>query len=450
MRASKYQRNGWWTIKVPHPAGGVKALSAKTKDEKLADRIVGMCDLLMERPNDHEFLVAVCAGSLALRALYSHWATSKLEVLRAQISDVDLAQTLVDWRGHLVTQFGEPDASAHTVNQYTRQVAHFFAFCASTRRSALTAQNASRWITSLSAVSTGRRARYWAALKAFILYLQSLGLVTDSPIARLAAPPLGDARDRHLSHADMWRLIEASPGRQRVAEVLAHLGLELSAVRRARRSDVDLAANTVFAHGTKRKKGRKNYRSRRCHIHKWAREELARACDGLAPSDLLVPLSDLVIQTTHVKVCARLAITDYRFHDGRHTYAVAMVKAGTPSRVVGKQLGHKDGQQVERVYANYAPTMQELEYWADREHTHRSARQPQLQKQVQAAFSPSISGQDVCPSLPRKGPDNGLTPVQYRQGAQGLPRLSATKPLTFFLPVPAGLLHPSIHPPIHA
>src|SRR5205814_819942 len=33
---------------------------------------------------------------------------------------------------------------------------------------------------------------------------------------------------------------------------------------------------------------------------------------------------------------------DYWMRDGRHTYAVRAIKAGTPSHVVAMQLGHKD------------------------------------------------------------------------------------------------------------
>ena len=67
----------------------------------------------------------------------------------------------------------------------------------------------------------------------------------------------------------------------------------------------------------------------------------------------------------HLAACKAAGIKGYRLHDARHTYAVFMKRAGTPSEVIGLQLGHKDGQQVERVYGQYKPKSQELAHWRD-------------------------------------------------------------------------------------
>jgi len=362
---SKYIRNGRWTIRVPHPFGGVVPKSIGTGDSRVAGNYETMCDVLLARPLDHVFLLAVCAGNLKLRRLYSHWVRKTMEELRAEVTDIDLTAHLASWRTLLVREFGEPTLAQHTARKYTDAADWFFTWAGGFQLSHLTPQKVTAWMASRG-VSSSTERRYWAALQSLADYLVRMRVIEANPLDKLDAPRANDPRTRHLTPGERDALIDATEdGPARIAEVLAHMGLEVSAILAARVSDVDIAARTVYAHGTKHRRGRTNYRSRVTKIPTWALAHLKAAVRLKHPSTLLVPFAYSMLRRRHYEACERAGITDYRIHDGRHTYAVFMKKAGTPSEVIGLQLGHKDGQQVEKVYGRYQPTSEELARWTD-------------------------------------------------------------------------------------
>lgn len=373
---SKYRRNGRWTIRVPHPYGGVVAKAIHTGDSKIAGQYETMCELLLARPLDHVFLLAVCANTLPIRTLYSHWVRKTLDDLRATVSDIDLTPHLAPWGKLLAREFGDPTKAQHTARKYPDQVRTFFAWAGGTTLSRLTPALVTRWMGSRDVTSSTQR-RYWAALKSFVGYLVTMRVIEHDPLAALDAPTANDPRTRHLSPAERDRLIDACHEPVTTAEVLAHMGLEMSAILSTRARDVDLKAHTVYAHGTKHQRGRQNYRSRLTKIPPWAVPHLRRALRFKTPDALLVPVPYSVIRRGHAAACAAVGIEDYRLHDGRHTYAVFMKQAGTPSEVIGLQLGHKDGATVEKVYARYKPSASELAHWtavAEQHHKQRGAR----------------------------------------------------------------------------
>jgi integrase len=379
---SGYKRNGKWTIRVPHPYGGVVMKSIGTGDTRVFHSYEAMCDVMIAQPMDHVFLIAVCAGSLKIRTLYSHWVRKTLSTLRTEVTDIDVAPQLAHWRQLLVREFGEPAGAEHTARKYVDQVQQFWAYVTGVKPrthydaahpiyitraplSLLTPSNATKWMASRD-VTSGTQRRFWAALQSHVGFLVKMKIIERSPIETLDAPAANDPRTRHLTPGERDALIDAAPeGAVRNAEVLAHMGLERSAFMAARVADVDLKARTVYARGTKHKRGRTNYRDRVTVIPEWAIPHLRAAVRLQHPSTLLVPLPYGQLRRRHAEACELAGITDYRLHDGRHTYAVYMKRAGTPSEVIGLQLGHKDGQQVERVYGRYQPTSAELARWSD-------------------------------------------------------------------------------------
>jgi len=62
-------------------------------------------------------------------------------------------------------------------------------------------------------------------------------------------------------------------------------------------------------------------------------------------------------------IAARAALGDeavpvVRLHDLRHTHATALLRAGTPVKVVSERLGHSDVMTTLRVYQHVMPGMQ--------------------------------------------------------------------------------------------
>ena len=53
----------------------------------------------------------------------------------------------------------------------------------------------------------------------------------------------------------------------------------------------------------------------------------------------------------------------YTMRDARHTYAVRAIRAGTPAKLVARQLGHANAVLVHKVYGRFAPSQHERDRW---------------------------------------------------------------------------------------
>jgi integrase len=358
--SAKYRRSGRWTIRVPHPRGGYVEKAIGSRDASVAKSYEAMCGVLLARPHDRVFLEAVCENRCRIRRLYDHYVLGTLDQLRADLADMDLTPQLAGWRAVLVSRYGEPTKSEETVAQYTTQVARFFAHAGGATLSRFTIDHAGMWLNSLS-VSSSRKLRFWAALRSFGRYLQSVGVLPRDrePLGGLEAPKAGQARDRHLTDAERDALIAASAGAVRTAEVLAHLGMELGAILAARGSDIDFVKGTIRMRGTKNR-----FRSRVGVLEAWALPHLRAALKTMHPSAKLVPIDGDSLRDEHYAACTAVGITGDRLHDARHTFAVRWWDAGVPASVIGLQLGHADGRTVERVYGKHRVSLPQLQHWA--------------------------------------------------------------------------------------
>jgi integrase len=357
---AKYRRNGRWTIRVPHPEGGTVEKAIGTKEASVARAYEAMCGVLLSRPHDRLFLIAVCENRLRIRRLFDHYVLGTLDQLRAELTDVDLTQHLADWRALLVSRYGEPARADHTVAQYTTQAARFFAHAGGPLLSHYSIEHASRWLNSVP-VSPSRKRRFWAALRSFGYHLRAVGVLPRDrePLAGLEPPKAGPARERHLTDTERDALIAQCSGPVRTAEVLAHMGMELGAILAVRAGDVHLEARTIKMRGTKNR-----FRARTGVVEEWAVPHLRAALKGLLPNARLVPMDGDTLRDEHNLACEALGIADYRLHDARHTFAVRWWDAGVPASVIGLQLGHADGQTVERVYGKHRVATPQLHHWA--------------------------------------------------------------------------------------
>jgi integrase len=358
--SAKYRRNGRWTIRVPHPHGGIVEKAIGTRDATVAKSYEAMCTVLLSRPHDRAFLIAVCESRLRIRRLYDHYVLGTLDTLRGELTDIDLTQHLVDWRSALVSKYGEPTKSEHTVAQYTSQAARFFAHAGGAVLSHYSIEHVARWLNSVP-VSPSRKRRFWAALRAFGRHLIAVGVLPRDrePLGGFDAPRAGPARDRHLTDEERDALILKCSGPARTAEVLAHMGMELGAILATRAGDIDLEKHTIRMRGTKNR-----FRARTGVVEDWAIPHLRAALKGLHPNAKLVMLDGDTLRDEHQLACEALGITDYRLHDARHTFAVRWWDAGVPASVIGLQLGHADGQTVERVYGKHRVATPQLHHWA--------------------------------------------------------------------------------------
>ena len=134
--------------------------------------------------------------------------------------------------------------------------------------------------------------------------------------------------------------------------------MEVSAILRLTRADVDFDENTAHAKGTKTA-----WRDRRVPVQEWALPFVRSACRGKLPNAQLFPALDRHrVYKAHDATCRALGAeyASYRFHDARRTFGICALKNGATHEAVAYILGHKDARLVFTTYARYAPNLDAL------------------------------------------------------------------------------------------
>lgn len=365
-----FQRGKVQYGRVPHPDGGsvVKRLS---RDPRLALQMQGMLATLADK-DETEILRAIIAGTFRVSEVFAHWPNG-LRDLKARLRDVDLEPYVEKWITTVRAQY--PEDESDTATQYHRQVRDFIVAGQAFPSSKLTVDALEAWVFSRP-VSSGTQLRYHAAMSSFCKYLERVKLIDTNPMRKVPSPKASEPRVRYIAVDEAIRLAEAQPEPYRTLCILSHQGIEYGAAITILRRDVNEARHTIHV------KGQKNeWRNRMCYIAPWAWGYVERAMSGLLPTARLVPLAEQggSYRTAHLAACEAVGLTDYRFHDGRHSYAVRLVSAGTPMEIVARQLGHKDLKQVARCYGRFRPTYDDMERWeriaAEREADDKARKQ---------------------------------------------------------------------------
>jgi integrase len=357
---------GCYYTNVPRELGAPVQKSTGTQDKRLAARIGGMIDYLGPRGQRRwDILRAVSDGNMTLAQLWDSYSTNGMEHLIERINDVDLAQLVNDWSESHFTRV--TPAHAKLAKIYVRR---FIPEGKPFPRSSLTPNAIARFFDSLEvkttakkdpkhrAAASGTKLKHHAALSAFFRWAVMAGHLPDNPLRLVDKPKSGRARDQHLSFPNVLRLIEATPTAFKAIEALAHCGIEVSAILRLTRGDVDLTNETVHARGTKTA-----WRNRKVPIQKWALGHLRAACRGKHPAAKLFPgILNGRVYDVHEATCKKLGaeFAEYRFHDARRSFAIIALNGGATHEAVSYILGHKDSNLVLRVYGRFAPNLDKL------------------------------------------------------------------------------------------
>ena len=203
--------------------------------------------------------------------------------------------------------------------------------------------------------------RYRAALSSFGKFLVEREVLLANPVREVQGAKEADSRCRWLDSADAKRVINLidSDEARAIHALMCGTGMEIGAVFATHRRDVNLAAKTVEAHGTKR----------------WSRDRTVRVtkpwCFGIFKKWVqqlqALPTTPIFTMTYDdaskaLKRALKTAeIENYRSHDWRHTYAVQAIRDGRPLQVVAHQLGHKTTVMVQKVYGRYVPDSTDYE-----------------------------------------------------------------------------------------
>lgn len=357
---------GFFYTNVPREVGAPAQRSTGTRDRKLAVQIGRMVDDLGTHGKRRwDILRAVTEGQTTLAQLWDSFSTNGIEQLTARLNDVDLSPLVDEWGESHLTRV--TPAHAKLAKQYVRRlIPEEKPFL----RSSLTSSAIARFFDSLEVKTTakndpkrrvpasGTKLKHYNALSAFFRWAIMARHLLDNPLRLIEKPKSGRARHQHLSFANVLRLIEATPAEFKTIEALAHCGIEVSAILRLTRGDVNLDDRTVHAKGTKTP-----WRNRRVPVQKWALEYLRAACRRKHPAANLFP--DILngrVYDVHGATCEKLGeeFADYRFHDARRSFAIIALNNGATHEAVSYILGHKDASLVLRVYGRYAPNLDKL------------------------------------------------------------------------------------------
>jgi integrase len=161
-----------------------------------------------------------------------------------------------------------------------------------------------------------------------------------NPATGVKAPKPAPGRVRYLQPTELRAAIEAAPEWLKpVIALAAATGMRRSEILRLRWLDVDLRNSRVLLAQTKNGEGRIVYLNRLAV----AALESLNVSERTKPTDLLfAKLKPEWVSVAFLRLCRTLAISDFRFHDLRHTAASWLRMKGADIHTVAQLLGHKD------------------------------------------------------------------------------------------------------------
>ena len=161
-------------------------------------------------------------------------------------------------------------------------------------------------------------------------------------VARRIKPPKAPpGRVRYLQPTELRAVLATAPAWLRPIIALAvATGMRRSEILKLRWLDVDLNGRRVLLSQTKNGEGRVVYLNR---LALQAIESLPLS-EKAKPVDLLLfpGLDGSWVSVKFVRLCRRLGISDFHFHDLRHTAASWLRMRGADIHTVAQLLGHKD------------------------------------------------------------------------------------------------------------
>jgi integrase len=169
----------------------------------------------------------------------------------------------------------------------------------------------------------------------------------------IKCPRVAAGRVRYLQPAELRAVLEASPEYLRpVLAIAACTGMRRSEILGLRWLNVDLVHSRVLLSQTKNGEGRIVYlnETAKAAIRSLPFSETTRS------SDLLFgQLTGEQVSMAFARTCRSLNISDFRFHDLRHTAASWLRMKGADIHTVAQLLGHKDLRMAAR-YQHLSPS----------------------------------------------------------------------------------------------
>lgn len=174
------------------------------------------------------------------------------------------------------------------------------------------------------------------------LYNQMIewGKATENPVSKVKRLKEPEGRIRWLSVEEIGRLLAAcNPFLRPVIIAALNTGLRRQNLFELRAADLDFARRILTAQRTK------NGKRHSLPMNTTLLQTLKPLVVGKAPSAPVFEnrngLPYKSMRTAFATACRKAGITDFHFHDLRHTYASHLVMAGVDPTTVKELLGHK-------------------------------------------------------------------------------------------------------------
>lgn len=353
---------------------GWKQLCTHTPDKKLAQRIEHMWGELASRHRAWDLLEPVLADARRIGALYDAWVDTKqdVEAMRRKAADVNVEPLVAEWTAVHASQVGA-DWAAHALTH----VRHFFPEGTVRMVSDVTTD----WLTTAIALyppakRRNTRRKVHSSLSVFLgdyctavkkLFAPSPMDAVTRPAAQLVPPKFHDAAS--VERIVAWQETEA----QRAYFSLVYgTGADVSPALLVERADINAATHEVRIMGTKT----------------GARDRIVRVSDVMWPAFWAYAKTVLAgpvfpsewnrwtvsdwhryavgagVKDTHGRVVRDgLKLSRrYPLRNARHHFAVRLLQAGTPVRVVADQLG-SDERTVLKHYGRWITSAEDRAKW---------------------------------------------------------------------------------------
>jgi integrase len=159
-----------------------------------------------------------------------------------------------------------------------------------------------------------------------------------NPARGVKAPKASPGRVRYLQPNELRAVLGKCPEWLRVVVALAvTTGMRRSEILGLRWLDVDLKHNRILLPQTKNGEGRIVYLNKTAELAIRSLRPTAKSTDPV-----FAAIEGSQVSMHFLRICRRLGIADFRFHDLRHTAASWMRMKGADIHTVAQLLGHKD------------------------------------------------------------------------------------------------------------
>lgn len=215
-------------------------------------------------------------------------------------------------------------------------------FGVSTKLAAIRRADVQRYVTQRSGeVSPASIVKELNTLKHLMSLAIEWELIPASPAHGVKPPKVPAGRVRYLQPTELRAVLEACPEWLRpIAGLAVATGMRRSEILGLRWLDVDLKGGYIMLPQTKNGEGRIVYLN---NLAQRALSAVTRAkakpTDHVFAGDSVTPEN---VSLAFLRACRAVNISDFRFHDLRHTAASWMRMRGADIHTVALILGHKD------------------------------------------------------------------------------------------------------------